>query len=344
MVAHEKMEVFLREVLMEIEHNQVAIIRRLETSRRKVESLQREKVVIEEKLKDNISFFNPACAKNREKIVKVEEDIALEYANIDKINTELGMVNDKIQTMGNVIAFMKEHAPEKDHIEIEDNSIVENGVSILQAQEMERQRIARDLHDSTVQNLTNMIHKTEYCSLLIDKDPIQVKFELESMMECMRESIDEMRKIIYDLRPMSIDDLGLVPTIQRYVDKNKMEHGDIDFQIKVKSEIDEFDIPSVVTLTIFRILQETCNNIFKHSQAKKVEINIFYWEDEIEVQIKDDGIGFDVDEIGKEKEDKSRGFGLSIMKERAQLLNGTFTIKSQKEQGTNVTIVIPYEV
>ena len=120
MVAHEKMEVFLREVLMEIEHNQVAIIRRLETSRRKVESLQREKVVIEEKLKDNISFFNPACAKNREKIVKVEEDIALEYANIDKINTELGMVNDKIQTMGNVIAFMKEHAPEKDHIEIED--------------------------------------------------------------------------------------------------------------------------------------------------------------------------------------------------------------------------------
>lgn len=231
----------------------------------------------------------------------------------------------------------------EEELPVQDN-FTTSGISILEAQEMERKRIARDLHDSTVQSLTNIVHKTEYCSKMIDKDPVQVKLELATMMNNIRSSIDDMRRIIYDLRPMSIDDLGLVPTIQRFVEQNKTEHEEIKFRIQVTSESDEIDLPSVVTLTIFRIIQESCNNIYKYSQAKNVTISICYWEDEIEVSVEDDGIGFDKTLIGKGEEKVSSGFGLSIMQERAQLLQGTFAIDSQPGKGTKVSISIPYSV
>ena len=162
------------------------------------------------------------------------------------------------------------------------------------------------------------------------------------MMENLRSCIDDMRRIIYDLRPMSIDDLGLVPTIQRFVEQNKVEHEKLKFKIQVTSESAEVDLPSVVTLTIFRIVQEACNNIFKYSQAENVIIAISYQEDKIVVSVQDDGIGFDKSLIGKREKDKSSGFGLSIMQERVQLLSGSFSIESQLGEGTKVSIEIPY--
>ena len=346
MTEHEEMEIFLREILMEIEGKQNQVIRQLEDSHRKVESLCREKVVIEEKLKDNISFFNPVSAKNREKLEEITQSIINEREETERIKTELKEINQRINTMGKIVLFMKEHNPDQgeEEEEVVKDNFTASGISILEAQEMERKRIARDLHDSTVQSLTNIVHKTEYCSKMIDKDMVKVKLELVAMMENIRDSIDDMRRIIYDLRPMSIDDLGLVPTIQRFVEENKAEHEDMKFQIRVTSESDEIDLPSVVTLTIFRIIQEACNNIFKYSQAKNVSILIAYWEDEIEVSIKDDGIGFDKSQIGNGDEKKSSGFGLSIMQERAQLLSGTFSIDSSPGNGTKVVVSIPYSV
>lgn len=344
MVEHEEMEIFLREILMNIESEQNRTIRRLEDVHRKVESLNREKILIEQKLQDNTSFFNPSCARNREKLEEINRDLLQCHTEIDSIRAKLEELNKKINTMGSIIQFMKEHAPQKEEEPPVQDNFTTSGISILEAQEMERKRIARDLHDSTVQSLTNIVHKTEYCSKMIDKDPVQVKLELATMMSNIRSSIDDMRRIIYDLRPMSIDDLGLVPTIQRFVEQNKTEHEEIKFRIQVTSESDEIDLPSVVTLTIFRIIQESCNNIYKYSQAKNVTISICYWEDEIEVSVEDDGIGFDKTMIGKGEEKVSSGFGLSIMQERAQLLQGTFAIDSEPGKGTKVSISIPYSV
>lgn len=339
---HEEMDVFLREIQHKIEQDQSGIIRRLEESHRKVESLKREKQLIETKLADNISFFNPSCAMNREKLENTEHGIEREQKISEDLKSELAISRRKALTMDKIFAFMKEHSPVEEE-EIEEDNFTTSGISILEAQEMERKRIARDLHDSTVQSLTNIVHKTEYCSKMIDKDIDKVRLELGTMMKSIRASIDDMRRIIYDLRPMSIDDLGLVPTIQRFVNTNKEEHQEIEFQIKVTSESDEVDIPAVVTLTVFRIIQESCNNIFKYSQAKNVVIEINYYEDELEVSIVDDGIGFDKSQIGKGNNTNS-GFGLSIMQERAQLLRGTFSITSEIGKGTKVSISIPYSV
>lgn len=338
----ETMEVFLREMLMNIENEQSQIIRELEESHRKVESLNREKIIIEEKLKDNISFFHPSSAKNREKLDEVNKKIVVGFEKIERTKNNLQKINDKIIIMGRILNFIHDHMKEEE----EKSNLLKNGVSILEAQEVERKRIARDLHDSTVQSLTNIVHKTEYCSKMIEKDPMQVKLELISMMGNIRNSIDDMRRIIYDLRPMSIDDLGLVPTVQRFVEKNRQLYEDIQLDISVQAENKEIKTPSVVTLTLFRVIQEACNNIFKYANAKHVNINICEDEQGLEIVIADDGVGFNmfhVKHINKNSKSNS-GFGLSIMKERTQLLGGTFRVETEPNIGTKIIVFIPKDV
>ena len=341
MTEHEEMEVFLREIQMNIESDQKKLLVKKDNMRNEIESLKREKLVIEEKLKDNISFFNPSSAKNRDKLESIDREILEKQQKLKELCDELEVVHKKVNMGGNVLAFIRENSRGMEEEVVRDN-FTTTGVSILEAQEMERKRIARDLHDSTVQSLTNIVHKTEYCGKMIDKDPLQVKFELMDMMDRLHESIDDMRRIIYDLRPMSIDDLGFIPTIQRFIQQNKKEHENIEFKVRVTSESDEVDLPPVVTLTLFRIIQESCNNIFKYAEANNVTISIHYGEEEIVLEIVDDGVGFDKGDIGKDK--KSSGFGLSIMQERAQLLCGEFSIQSEIGKGTSVLVSVPYTV
>lgn len=332
------MEMFLREMLMEIENDQSQIIRRLEDSHREVESLQREKEIIEERLKDNISFFSPSSAKGRDRLEDIQKKILAGHTKTETIKRNLEEINKKIITMGSIIGFIQDS-------DYSCRSEVENytGISILETQELERKRIARDLHDSTVQNLTNLVHKTEFCSKMIDRDTVQVKLELITMIENIRHTIDDMRKIIYDLRPMSIDDLGLVPTVQKLVEDNKKVYPDVDVKIILKSDLDEMDLPSVVSLTIFRIIQEACNNMYKYANATEASIDFQFQEDFINVIIKDNGIGFEREELEKKDREKS-GFGLSIMEERAQLLGGNLEINSVPKEGTVIHLEVPLEI
>lgn len=335
MSEREEMEIFLREMLMNIESEQSQIIRKLEDCHRNIESLNREKILVEEKLKDNISFFNPSCGKNREKLDEINRKILDGHGEISRVKEKLQTINHKIVVMGKILSFIREKQEDVNGDKID----VKAGVSILETQESERKRIARELHDVTIQDLTNIVHKTEYCSKMIEKDPIQVKLELINMMNMVRNCIDEMRRTIYDLRPMTIDDLGLLPTVQRFINQNKDIYENIDFQIHVKQQREDVELPSIVSLTIFRIIQEACNNIFKHANANQITIDINYDKEDIEVLIEDDGSGFSADEI---KKDRNTGFGLSIMKERAQLLGGTFDIESQETVGTILSVRIPY--
>ncbi len=213
-----------------------------------------------------------------------------------------------------------------------------NGIKILETQELERQRIARDLHDSTIQNLTNLVHKTELCLKLFDMDAIRAKLEMASMIEAVRSIINNMREIIYNLRPMTIHDLGLVPTIELFV-KNYMQHNHIQVQLVCQEE--KSNLLPVINLSLYRIVQEACNNIAKYAQATVCKITLNYMTSYVELIIEDNGMG--IDEISKERIDKENGgFGLSIMRERALLLSGSFNIESNKGKGTKITVTVPY--
>lgn len=213
------------------------------------------------------------------------------------------------------------------------------GVQLLETQELERKRIARELHDSTVQDLTNFVHKTELCMKLVDMDTVRAKLELQTMIDSIHHTINGMREIIYNLRPMSIDDLGLTITVSRYINQLNDNNSKIKFSYAVIGE--EKCSNSVLNLTLFRIIQEACNNAEKYSKAKNVVVTIEYLNDTIHLEIRDDGTGFNTEQLVKKRTIKS-GFGFSIMKERVYLLSGKIEILSEKNSGTKITIDVPY--
>jgi len=200
--------------------------------------------------------------------------------------------------------------------------------------ESEKKRIARELHDTTVQNLTAMIHKIEYCSLMIDKDPIEVKLELQTMISTLRSTISEMRDIIYDLRPMSIDDLSLKDSLMQHIHHLLMQY---DKTITLDVSGEEPVLSSALKLHTFRLFQEALNNALKHAQAEQIHVNVFFDEKQLHLKIRDDGCGFDQNMINKES-----SFGLSIMEERVSLLDGIIHIQSTKGKGTEVYVILPY--
>ena len=216
------------------------------------------------------------------------------------------------------------------------------GMKILEQQENERSRIARDLHDSVVQVLTNLVHKCEICSKIMDVDGIRAKLELEIMSRNLREAISEMRNVIYDLRPMSFDDLGLNVTLESFInDVKSRTNMEVTFNVEGTPNV----LPSVMQLTIFRIVQEATNNSIKHSKGKKLDVVFKYNFDNIYLKIKDDGIG--IENIGIEKENDENkqslhtGFGLDMMKERVALLNGKIDVLTAEDGGTSIEVIIP---
>ena len=206
----------------------------------------------------------------------------------------------------------------------------------LEMQELDRKRISMEIHDTTVQNLTTLVHKTEYATKLLDIDPIRTKLELNIMSKILRDSIEELREIIYDLRPMCIDDLGLVTTVERYVNQMQIENDSLSYSLNITNK-ENTNILPIINLTIFRIVQEALVNVRKHAKAKNVEINIVYESDFISIEVRDNGIGFEINNCSE----KVKNFGLCIMKERVKLLSGVINIDSKIGKGTIIQIKVP---
>lgn len=215
------------------------------------------------------------------------------------------------------------------------------GMKIIKAQEEERQRVARDIHDGPAQSMSNVVLKAEICEKLLDVDIERAKNELKELKTVVRSCLQDIRRIIYDLRPMSLDDLGLVPTIERYISNYQEETG---IDVSFRASGDQDGIKSIISLTIFRIVQESLNNVRKHAHARNVAINLAHSNKNLTLYIYDDGKGFNMEEANKKIEDTSSGFGLYSMKERVELLGGIFEVKSNIGEGTRININIPLKL
>lgn len=299
----------------------------------------------------NYNIFSPVDKNISSKKENIKSEISLCELQLTQYIEDLEHSNDHIQHIKEV----KDYIMKLEDIIVdnyksipmvetravqykEKNSEIYKGLQILQTQELERKRIARDLHDSTVQNLTSLIHKTELCSKYVDIDSIRTKLELEIMKKTIRTTINDMREIIFDLRPMSLDDLGLIPTIERYIEQIMQTN---DIKINFTYMNDKNDINSIINFTLFRIIQEACNNVIKHANASDINIALTYNDSVIKLLIEDDGVGFDISEQMEESCKSSTNFGLSIMKERVYLLSGQIHIESKKNKGTIINIKVP---
>jgi len=174
----------------------------------------------------------------------------------------------------------------------------------------------------------------------MDADPIRCKLELSSMNKILRDVIDDTRNMIYDLRPMSFDDIGFDVTVERFLDKIKLISGtNISFNIDGNT----YPIKSVIGITLLRVIQEACNNAIKHSDASNIQVTLIYHPSLFTVEIKDNGKGFFVDSNHNVSREDNSGFGLSMMRERVFLLSGELIIESEPGKGCCIKAQIPVE-
>lgn len=209
-----------------------------------------------------------------------------------------------------------------------------NDLSILKIQEKERQRIAMELHDTSLQTLAHMIHQVELANIYMDKDIVKSKLELAEVKQNIKIVIQEIRDTIFDLRPMSFEDLGIVETIERFID-----HVDKDHLFHIYTDIQNIDTNYYIILTnIYRIIQECISNAVKHSGGDEIHLKCFSKDKICYIEIEDNGKGF-ID--GEYEKDDQKHFGLSMVKERVQILRGEINISSVINRGTKIVVKIP---
>ncbi|MBU3126181.1 sensor histidine kinase [Clostridium tagluense] len=212
------------------------------------------------------------------------------------------------------------------------------GIKILEAQENERRRISRDIHDGPAQHIASIIMKADICKKVIQKDLDEGLKELSDLKESVKVALKEIRSIIFDLRPMTLDDLGLNKTIEQAV---KSISEDFSMDIKLKLKPMETEVESIIQVAVFRIIQEILNNIKKHSKAKHLEVKLDFGAKYLSLIISDDGIGFDVEETLKRVKTKGTSYGLIGILDRVNQLQGQIHIKSWAGAGCVYNVLLP---
>jgi two-component system sensor histidine kinase DegS len=205
---------------------------------------------------------------------------------------------------------------------------------VFQIIEEERMRIARDMHDGPAQSMANLVLQAEILERLIARDPQLVVSELADFKNGVRSVLDDTRRLIFDLRPMTLDDLGLVPTLRKFV-KEFGERAGVHADLRVVGE--EARLSGSLEPTLFRIIQEALNNARKHAQASVVEVIINFQPMQVSAVVRDNGVGMDVAAIEAQL-DSTRHLGLISMRERAELEKGRLEIRSQAGKGTEVRV------
>lgn len=209
---------------------------------------------------------------------------------------------------------------------------------VFQIIEEERMRIARDMHDGPAQSMSNLVLQAEILERLVNK-PEAILAELQDFKNSVRNALDETRQLIFDLRPMTLDDLGLVPTLRKYTKEYGEKYG---IMVRLNAIGEDRRLPSSIEGTLFRIIQEALTNVQKHAHARTVEVALNFSREKALASIKDDGAGFDVRSVEASLAE-NRNLGLISMRERCELEHGILEIKSQPGKGTEIRMEFQLE-
>jgi len=204
---------------------------------------------------------------------------------------------------------------------------------LVNAQEAERQRLSRQMHDGPAQALSNFILQTEIAMRLLDVDPVQARDELGNLKASAMGTFQKVRNFIFELRPMMLDDLGLIPTIRRYADAFKEQTG---LEVNVTVTGNERRLEPYLEVMVFRAVQELMGNAARHSQATLLKLNVDLTDDLVRVSVDDNGKGFDPDSIQKDK-----SLGIKLIRERTEMLGGTFDVDSASGKGARIMFSLP---
>ncbi|WP_276731652.1 two-component sensor histidine kinase DegS [Bacillus sp. (in: firmicutes)] len=213
------------------------------------------------------------------------------------------------------------------------------GLRIIEAQEEERKRVSREIHDGPAQMLANVMMRSELIERIFRDRGAEDGFqEIKNLRQNVRNALYEVRRIIYDLRPMALDDLGLIPTLRKYLYTTEEYNGKVKIHFQCIGDTEDKRLAPQFEVALFRLAQEAVSNALKHSESEEITVKVEITKDFVILMIKDNGKGFDLKEA---KEKKNKSFGLLGMKERVDLLEGTMTIDSKIGLGTFIMIKVP---
>lgn len=215
------------------------------------------------------------------------------------------------------------------------NEKQEFGLRIIEAQEEERKRLSREIHDGPAQMLANVIMRSDLIERIYrERGAEEAIGEMRDLKKMVRSALYEVRRIIYDLRPMALDDLGLIPTLKKYLQTIEEYHKTtitFTYTGEVKRLSNRFEV------AVFRLVQEAVQNALKHAEATTIQVKMELKQNSLLIVVKDDGKGFNPNEK------KEKAFGLMGMRERIEWLEGKLHIYSQFGRGTIVTMHIPLQ-
>ena len=292
----------------------------------------------------SIIQINLAIEREKEQSMRVERDkleIRLRYlhnvvARAEHMALSIGSVLSYLSTQVSGVLW-KIEAVQKDKFV---------GARIIKATEEERYRISREIHDGPAQDLANMLFTTTITERLMDKDMEEAKKTLVELREEIRRCLTGVRQIIFDMRPMALDDLGLPQAVEQLI-RLFGERGKLQGTFSLEGEY--YTLPKHVEIAIFRIVQEALNNVVHHAKTNKVRVRMHYTSQALTVLIADDGVGFDPSRLTEEPEEpddaldmetqrrlRGRHFGVIGMEERAKIIGASIQILSEPGKGTKV--------
>ncbi len=329
---------FLNSVIKDYDANMDGNLELISELRHIIREREFEQEQLEKKRMSNVGMFSPNEVSSldgfgtsySESIEELKEKL---YA-MEKQYDDYKVKKDKlVELRDEVKTLLKKQT--------KTNSVPDNnfGMKLLEIQELERNRIAGELHDSAVQNLTGLVHKSELCVKLFDIDETRARLELSSIIDVAKEAIIEIREAIFDLRPIAMDDFGLADAIDNFINSINKEH---KIAFIIYKEGDEYNLEEIVEINLYRIAQEACNNIMKHSKASKASVLLRFEPETLLMTVTDDGIGIPENKI-KESKYAKKNFGISIMRERAGVLNGSFEILNRPQGGTEIRVSVPIQ-
>ncbi|HHY74209.1 MAG TPA: histidine kinase [Bacillus bacterium] len=253
------------------------------------------------------------------RLKKIEQTVQRAENLVSQISVILNYLSSDIQQMNELLIDAKEKQ--------------KFGLRIIEAQEEERKRLSREIHDGPAQMLANVMMRSELIERISRERGMEEGLkEIKDLRMMVRSALYEVRKIIYDLRPMALDDLGLIPTLKKYLSTTAEYNNKL---IKFVSIGEEKRLTPRLEVALFRLVQEAVQNALKHSEATDIQVKIEMRRTATKLIIRDNGIGFDL----AAKKDFS--FGIVGMKERVELLKGEIVFESAVGKGTMIIIDVP---
>ena len=277
---------------------------------------------------NDYNVFSPRSAS------RVYKDLVAEKkSEIEELENKVRELYKKLSNVTKKLDSLSELNPEELEASKEEARVISSlgKAKLLELQEDDRQRIAADLHDTVLQNLSLVMHNLELSAKFVDYDPIRAKLEIESNRKLVKDTNDDIRGTIFDLRHMQFDDFGFKRTLENQISNYKNRT-----TMEISYKVDELEgLDSIYLITVFRVAQELMINSIKHSEGTKLDISISRTASNIIIKVSDDGKG-----ISDGAEAIDNHFGLKILKERVEIIGGFVNISSSS-QGTEVTVNIP---